>query len=395
MKLAIATICPHILFEDRWWSYEPFVLEMNIWSHLFNELILVAPLEQGPPPAFWAPYQRSEAISVIPYRKDKGRGLEQERTSVREIPAMISAIIKAARKTDAFHVRSPGSVGLLSSLLVPLLQERICAKYAGQWTGHPGEARSVRLQRTILRSRWWRGATTVYGHWPNQPAKIIPFFTSVLTEKQIARAQVIAAGKKFSYPLRVLFVGRLSAEKNVDVLLSALAELKAQNILTETTLVGSGTQRSLLEARVRQLDLRQCVTFAGGVNFEKVLGFYERADVLVLASESEGWPKAIAEGMAFGLLCIGSDRGLVPQMLGEGRGIVVQPRNIQALAQALRHIVKAPGDYESMRVRAAIWAQRFTLESLGECLRELLTEQWGISIGVPPKSLDSRSVSSS
>ena len=92
MKLAIATICPHIFFEDRWWSYEPFVLEMNIWSQLFDELILVGPVEQGPPPAFWSPYQRSEAVSVISYRKDKGRGLQQERTSAWEIPAMISAI---------------------------------------------------------------------------------------------------------------------------------------------------------------------------------------------------------------------------------------------------------------------------------------------------------------
>jgi len=395
MKLAIATICPHVLFEDRWWSYEPFVLEMNIWSQLFDELILVAPVEHGPPPAFWAPYQRSEAVSVISYRKDKGRGLEQERTSAWEIPAMISAITKAARKTDAFHLRSPGSIALLSSLVVPLLQKRICAKYAGQWTGYPGEPRSVRLQRTILRSRWWPGATTVYGQWPNQPAKIIPFFTSVLTEKQIARARAIAAGKKFSYPLRVLYVGRLSADKNVDVLLSALAELKAQNILTETTIVGSGPQRSLLEAQVEQLELGQCVTFAGGVDFEQVLGFYERADVLVLASESEGWPKAIAEGMAFGLLCIGSDRGLVPQMLGDGRGIVVQPRNMQALAQALRHIVKSAEEYESMRARAAIWAQRFTLERLGESLRQVLTEQWGVSIGALPGSLDSRGILSS
>ena len=180
MRLGIATICPHISFEGQWWSYEPFVLEMNIWGDLFDELVCVAPQEAGPPPPLWAPYRRSSAVKVIPYRYDRGRGLNQPRTSPAEIPAMVGALIRAARTTDAFHVRSPGSIGLVASLLLPLLQPRRCAKYAGQWGAYPGEARSVRLQRALLRSRWWGAPVTVYGEWPGQPAHIVPFFTSVL-----------------------------------------------------------------------------------------------------------------------------------------------------------------------------------------------------------------------
>ncbi len=50
MKLGVATICAHIYHQGQWWSYEPFVLEMNLWADLFDGLVLAAPLDSGPPP---------------------------------------------------------------------------------------------------------------------------------------------------------------------------------------------------------------------------------------------------------------------------------------------------------------------------------------------------------
>ena len=82
--------------------------------------------------------------------------------------------------------------------------------------------------------------------------------------------------------------------------------------------------------------------------------------------------------MAFGLVCIGSDRGLIPQILGEGRGFVVPPRDVNALAAALRRAAD-PGDPANtgpMIGRAAAFGQRYSLEDLREALRELMAERW-------------------
>ncbi|MGH9799459.1 MAG: hypothetical protein ACRD82_03775, partial [Blastocatellia bacterium] len=215
MKLGVATTCQHIFHEGQWWTYEPFVLEMNVWHELFDQLIVVAPLDQGSPPKFWAPYQSSTGITVIPYRRDKGRGMNQEATSISEIPRMIYALTKAALSSDAFHLRSPSSISLLASLVLPLMslwtQRRLCAKFAGQWTGYPGEPRSVRWQRAILKSKWWPGLVTVYGEWPNQPSHVVPFFTSVLNARQSARAVAAAknrtAADLSNRNLRLLYVG--------------------------------------------------------------------------------------------------------------------------------------------------------------------------------------------
>jgi glycosyltransferase involved in cell wall biosynthesis len=383
MRLGIATICPHVYHAGQWWSYEPFVLEMNIWSELFDELVCVAPQEAGPPPQLWAPYRRSAAVTVIPYRHDRGRGLDQPRTSLLEIPAMLGALIKAARSTDAFHVRSPGSIGLVASLLLPLLQQRRCAKYAGQWGAYPGEARSVRLQRALLRSRWWGAPVTVYGDWPGQPGHIVPFFTSVLGDEHLARARASAVRKVLARPARLLFVGRLSAAKQVGTLIAALERLRDSGVPAQLTIAGDGPEREALVAQVGRLALGERVTFVGALPFEQVLACYEQSDILVLASQTEGWPKAIAEAMAFGLVCIGSDQGLIPWMLAEGRGLTVPPGDAAALAAALGALAGDPQHYQAISRAAAAWAQQFSLPGLRAALRQLLESRWRVSLGGP------------
>ena len=76
----------------------------------------------------------------------------------------------------------------------------------------------------------------------------------------------------------------------------------------------------------------------------------------------------MSEAMAFGLVCIGSDRGLVPWMLGAGtkepRGIVIPPGNANALANTLRQMIAAPAEHFEMGQRAAAWSSHYSLEGL-------------------------------
>jgi glycosyltransferase involved in cell wall biosynthesis len=126
------------------------------------------------------------------------------------------------------------------------------------------------------------------------------------------------------------------------------------------------------------LGLVDSVDFIGGVNFDRVLKLYEHSGILVLVSQTEGWPKAIVEGMAFGLVTIGSNLGLIPEMLGEERGFVVPPRDIEALANMLRQILAGAEQHAAMRERAAVWSEGYSLDSLRESLRALLAKHWGV-----------------
>ena len=107
VRLAVLTLCPQVEHEGRWYSYEPFVREMDVWARLFSELVMVAPLESGPPPPFWAPYEAPERYRVIAFRHDRGRGLEQTPTGWQEVPTMVGAIWQGLRATDACLLRAP------------------------------------------------------------------------------------------------------------------------------------------------------------------------------------------------------------------------------------------------------------------------------------------------
>lgn len=388
-KLVIVETTIHYHYQGQLSAYGPYAREIDIWADLFPEVLIAAPCRDEMPPGDCVPFTRPN-ISILPQKETGGQTLKKKVTQLASLPSLAWGLNRALRQADAIHVRCPGNLGLLGVLLAPLFSRHLVAKYAGLWKSYPGEPRTYRLQRAILCSPWWRGPVTVYGRWPNQPPNVIPFFTSILTDEQMARARVAARRKKIYDPLRVLYVGRLSAAKNVDVLLKAMAVLRAEGIRTECAIVGHGPEREALETLCAELGLADRVKFTGGVDFEEVLGFYEQSDVLVLASQSEGWGKAIVEGMAFGLICIGSEQG-VPEMLGEGRGITVEPGNVEALADALRAIVTAPQDYDLMRENATLWGQQYSLEGLREALHQLLTTHWNISLNDPSHSIEARS----
>ncbi|MFL6200245.1 MAG: glycosyltransferase family 4 protein [Thermoanaerobaculia bacterium] len=362
MRLCIVSHVVHYRHGGGIYAYAPYAREIEVWADLFSEVRIAAPCEEAPPPGDTAAIDR-ENVAMDPQPRAGGDSFGEKLKQIALLPLMVAAMAGALRKADAIHVRCPGNLGLLGAAMAPLFSRRLIAKYAGQWPDWNGEARTVRLQKALLRSRWWHGPVTVYGEWPGQPAHVVPFFTSVLDRGQVERARRAAASRKPADPPRVLFVGRLSRAKNVDVLLDALGGLPC-------TIVGDGPERAALESRAPQ------AAFAGAVDFDRVLGFYETHDILVLASETEGWPKAIVEAMAFGLVCIGSDRGLIPQILGEGRGLVVPPRDVEALAAALRRAAD-PEEAAAIRERAAPFGQRYSLEDLRKALRELMAKWWG------------------
>jgi hypothetical protein len=381
MRLLVISSVVHFRHGGRLYAYGAYAREIEIWADLFDELEIAGACREGVPPGDSLPLNRPN-ITITPQKEAGGNTWLAKLGLLFALPGIIYSLCRAMRRADAVHVRCPGNLGLLGAVLAPLFTGKITAKYAGQWVDFPGEELTVRLQRAILRSRWWRGPVTVYGAWPGQPAHVVPFFTSMLSEDQIARARARVSMPERSRPMQVLYVGRLSTAKNVDVLLHAVAAARKEGIALRAVIVGEGPERGRLETTCAELGITGHVEFTGGVSQERVFDYFEQSDILALVSESEGWPKAIAEAMAFGLICIGSNRGLVPQMLGEGRGLVAPPRDVEALAGALLEIARRPEEYQEMRRRAAAWAQQYSLEGLREAVRSLHSERWGVKLEI-------------
>ncbi len=373
MRLAVATLCSHVRSGGRWWAYEPYVREANRWGHMFDGLTLVAPTEGDSVPDFYAPYEPDIDVEVLSFKHLQGRGFDQEKTRVVELPRLALRLLQASRRCDAVCLRAPSNIGLVGLLLGPLLGRRRIARYTGQWSDYPGEAWSYRLQRRLLSSRWWGAPTMVYADSTSGPEWIHPAFNAVLERASLPdEHEPLAQGS----PPTLVFVGRLSRAKNVHVLLQALATIDGPWRLE---ILGDGPQRSALQALCAELELEDRVLFRGATSFEETLRTYRRAQALVLASETEGWPKALVEGMAFGLACIGSRRGLVPHILRE-RGWLVEPGSRDELARALREVLAPSDDVQRRREAARRWARHYTLDDLDEQIRNLLSSAWDIDL---------------
>jgi glycosyltransferase involved in cell wall biosynthesis len=375
MQLLIVSHVIHYRHGGRLFAYGPYAREIDLWAELFPRVVIASPCRSETPPGDCLPFERGN-ISIDPQIEAGGAGPGAKIRLAASVPAMAWGLARAMRKADAIHVRCPGNLGLVGAALAPWFSRRTVAKYAAQWHGGAGIPLSARLQRAILASRWWNGPVTVYGSWPGYRRHVIPFFTSLLTSGQIARARAAASRERRGPVLEVLFTGRLSKAKNVDVLLEAVARLRGEGREISATVIGGGPERASLERLAASLGIAEFVRFTGGLPFDQVIPYLEAADVLVLASETEGWPKSIAEAMAFGLIAIGSNTGFVPQML-EGRGFTVPPRDAGALSAVLRCVAVSPDRLMDMRSRAAEWGQRYSLEGLKNAIAELLEEWWG------------------
>lgn len=152
---------------------------------------------------------------------------------------------------------------------------------------------------------------------------------------------------------RVLFVGRLTTEKHVEVTLEAIARLAPE--LPEITfdVVGGGDQRRNLEQTAQRLGIQHRVTFHGRVAEEDLRASYGKADVFAIASIAELQSIATMEAMASGLPIVAADAVALPHLVQDGvNGYLFEPGDVDDLVDKLRRVLTAPPE-EYLRMQQA------------------------------------------
>lgn len=161
--------------------------------------------------------------------------------------------------------------------------------------------------------------------------------------------------------VRFVAVGRLTAVKRQRDILMAARAIVQNHANARFWFVGDGPDRAALEHVAARLGLRETVCFAGEV--ARVAPLLEQSDALVLASEHEGMPNAILEGMAAGLpvvaTCVG---GVAEAVTQDETGLLVPPREPGALADALANLMR---DAE-LRARMGYHAYQTAAERFSE-----------------------------
>lgn len=140
---------------------------------------------------------------------------------------------------------------------------------------------------------------------------------------------------------RVITVANLRPEKSHETLVAAAAILAASCPELRFQVVGDGSRRGELEALARARGVDGVMEFLG--HRDDVPGLLAGADIFVLPSRSEAFPNGAIEAMASGLPVIASAVGGLRDLIEAGRtGLLVPPADPEALADAVRSLVRAP-----------------------------------------------------
>jgi glycosyltransferase involved in cell wall biosynthesis len=161
----------------------------------------------------------------------------------------------------------------------------------------------------------------------------------------------------------VLYVGRLSAEKNLGAIVEAAARL-AGRFQLRLTFVGDGPARADLEAEARRRNV--AAEFVPVVEHRRVPVFLTAADAFVLPSYTEGHPKILLEAMSAGVPCVASDVGGNRAIIEPGvTGLLFDLADPGALAGALARVLDDPARARELGARARACAvERYDLTRL-------------------------------
>jgi glycosyltransferase involved in cell wall biosynthesis len=173
---------------------------------------------------------------------------------------------------------------------------------------------------------WWRRS----GAKPSN-LTVIPYGVDIMRFRPVDNARDIL--RLTSDSRVILYPGRLSPEKRVDMLIRLLPALGRNDVSLH--IAGDGPLRAELESLARRLGVADHVRFLGQVALAEMPLWYSAADVVILPSTSEGLPRVMLEALACGAPFIGTRITGVVDVIRDGEnGLLVDPNDDAALLAA-------------------------------------------------------------
>ncbi len=204
----------------------------------------------------------------------------------------------------------------------------------------------VRLARTVVGARpvfrhvlRHSAAVTAVSNWlAGEAGAVLPNLKPVVAPVPVGTA-LFTPGNGRSAD-RLLFVGRLNAQKGVSTLIDALPSIGAPYAVD---IVGDGPERAALEERARNLRVADRITWHGAVAHRDLPPMYQRAAILVVPSIDEGLGLVAVEGQLCATPVIAANSGGLSDIVRNGQtGVLVPPLDPSSLAQAIDEVLQNP-----------------------------------------------------
>jgi glycosyltransferase involved in cell wall biosynthesis len=189
----------------------------------------------------------------------------------------------------------------------------------------------------------------------------VDLFTPVRTEDRDAlRVRFGLDGQTITY------AGRLGPEKNIDVLLRAVALLRDQGVPAELAIAGHGSHEPVLRAMVAELGLVRQVRFIGTVPQGDLAKLLQISDVFAIMSTSETQSMVLLQAMASGIPVIAADTRALPEFVRPSNGVLVDPHDPVALARVLADLLATPERRQQLGAAGRQSAEKYGVEVVAD-----------------------------
>jgi len=152
--------------------------------------------------------------------------------------------------------------------------------------------------------------------------------------------------------------------KNLSGVLRALAHVRAQDEKAHLSIIGDGPDRAMLEQLTDQLGLNGAARFLGRMPNAQVLECIATAHAVIINSNIETFSVVTGEALAQGKPVIATRCGGPQAFITEDNGVLIEPRDDQALEQAMLALLRREKHYDPTVIRASV-GERFSPSAVG------------------------------
>jgi glycosyltransferase involved in cell wall biosynthesis len=178
--------------------------------------------------------------------------------------------------------------------------------------------------------------------------------------------------------LTIFYLGWIERFKGIFELLEAVLQLKNEPAIPQFNVVFGGGGGALQEAKYWAMEhnIDDQISFLGWLTQKECLMQFEKSDIFVLPSYTEGLPNAMIEAMAAGKPIVVTPVGSIPDVIEDGiNGLIIQPGNVNSLKDALSRLLCDPLErYKLGKEARKVAAERFRPEKAASGLVNLLTQ---------------------
>lgn len=186
----------------------------------------------------------------------------------------------------------------------------------------------------------------------------------------------LATAPRTDQPKTIGVVSRLEHIKGMDLVVPAFARIHAMHPEMRLLVVGDGSQRSLMETQCKDFRLpEESVEFTGRKPQAELQDCYDRIDILLMPSRSEGFGLTAIEAMARGCVPVVADTGGLPEVVQDREsGLVHSPESIEDIAEKAVSLIEEPGLYPALSAGALERAKELSRQQYRQLIAELYTK---------------------